>query len=98
MNWYLAKLEMASWAASAWQADTIFGHLCWGMRYLYGEEKLQDFLEWYENGMPPILLSNGFPGELMPAPLLPPESVAGAKTLKDQREEFNHRKNAKKVR
>jgi hypothetical protein len=31
------------------------------MRYIQGEDKLMDFLRFYEDGTPPLLVSNGFP-------------------------------------
>ena len=53
------------------QADTIFGHICWGMRYLKGEECLKDFLNQYEDDVP-LLISDAFPEGYLPRPLLPP--------------------------
>lgn len=61
------------------QADTLFGHLCWALRYLEGEDRLRNFLAAYQNS-PPLILSDGFPvapyphaGErsYLPAPRLP---------------------------
>lgn len=98
MNWYKATLQMQSWTASAWQADTIFGHLCWGMRYLYGEEGLKDFLEWYREGIPPILVSNGFPGNLLPRPFIPPRSESRTLSLHDQKEAFDRGKTLKQIK
>ena len=97
MKWYQATLEMQSWTASAWQADTIFGHLCWGMRYLHGEGELASFLAAYQDGSPPLLVSNGFPGSLLPKPVLPPTPIDSTMSLKDQREESARHKDSKKV-
>lgn len=66
-------------------SDTLWGAICWGMRMLYGERQLRDFLESYETGQPvgdakPIYISSAFPyiekdGEpeqhYLPRPLLP---------------------------
>lgn len=49
------------------QADTIFGHLCWLVRWTEGEDDLKDFLASFESA-PPFILSDGFPGDLLPAP------------------------------
>lgn len=102
MNWFKAKLRLKSWVASAWQADTIFGHLCWGMRYLHGEAALKDFLELYDEGKPPLLLSNGFPGELLPNPLVPPRSIETAlsleQELEEQKKSFRQNKRAKSIK
>ncbi|MFQ6063347.1 MAG: RAMP superfamily CRISPR-associated protein [Methanosarcinales archaeon] len=50
------------------QSDTIFGHLCWAIRYLHGEDELLEFLGKYKKE-PPILVSNGFASGRMPRPI-----------------------------
>ncbi|MFQ6071958.1 MAG: hypothetical protein ACE5KT_04555 [Methanosarcinales archaeon] len=50
------------------QSDTIFGHLCWAIRYLHGEDELLEFLGKYKKE-PPILVSNGFDSGRMPRPI-----------------------------
>lgn len=90
MQLYKVRLKAKSWLSSQWQADTIWGHLCWGLKYLYGEQKLSDFIQAYITSQPPLLLSNGFPDDLLPRPTLPyPPSK--------EREEFKRQKDAKKV-
>ena len=95
MKWFRAKFKLKGWVASAWQSDTLFGHLCWGMRYLHGEEELKDFLRLYDDGTPPLLVSNGFPGELLPNPIMPPLSIERTLPLAEQREHFRHYKQAR---
>lgn len=97
MKWYSIKLKLKSWVASAWQSDTIFGHLCWGMRYLHGEEQLRSFLELYSAGAPPLLVSNGYPGEFMPRPRAAPPRIDVDQPLKDQRQQFQQYKSAREV-
>lgn len=53
------------------QADTVFGSVCWAIRYLEGEEKLRTFLKEYETS-PPLIVSNGFPTGFFPKPLNQP--------------------------
>lgn len=53
------------------QADTIFGSICWAIRYLEGEEKLKEFLDEYET-FPPLIVSNGFPTGFFPKPVTQP--------------------------
>jgi CRISPR-associated protein Csm4 len=96
--WYRVKFRMKSWTASAWQADTVFGHLCWGLRYLEGEQKLKDFLHQYETGQPPILVSNGFPCDFLPSPLLPVTSMDASLPLEEQRRLYEEMKVRKKAR
>jgi len=92
LKWFRVKFKLKGWGASAWQSDTIFGHLCWGMRYAQGEDKLRDFLRLYEDGTPPLLVSNGFPEELLPNPITPPPMLGKTLSLAEQREEFRRYK------
>jgi CRISPR-associated protein Csm4 len=95
--WYRIKFKMKSWTASSWQADTIFGHLCWGLRYLFGIPELERFLNGYDRGDPPLLLSNGFAGDFLPAPLLPSPSVDPALPLDEQKNEYEKLKTHKNI-
>jgi CRISPR-associated protein Csm4 len=60
---------MKSASASLWQADTIFGHLCWSLLRRKGEDALKEFLEQYRNQNPVILVSDGFPSDFIVRPL-----------------------------
>jgi CRISPR-associated protein Csm4 len=95
MLWYKVTLGTESWLASAWQADTIWGHLCWGIKYNYGEDALTDFIGAYVKGIPPLLLSDGFPGDFLPRPLTPEPESEERQSLGDQRQQFRHRKELK---
>jgi CRISPR-associated protein Csm4 len=55
------------------QSDTIFGHLLWALRYLEGEDALQDFLARYRFDQVPLLVSAGFPEGTLPVPVVEPE-------------------------
>jgi CRISPR-associated protein Csm4 len=61
-----------------WQADTLFGHLCWALRWRKGPDAVTAFLDRYEASDPPILLSNGFPGDWLPKPVFPSSLVSAA--------------------
>ncbi|MDI6828563.1 MAG: hypothetical protein QME62_08785, partial [Armatimonadota bacterium] len=59
------------------QADTIFGHLCWAAAFLEGSEELEKLLDEY-NSSTPMLVSDGFPssrelGNYLPRPMLAPK-------------------------
>jgi len=82
MKTYRVRLGLDSASLSAWQSDTIFGHLCWTVRYEEGEEALGEFLAPFLAGEPPLVLSNGFPGDLLPRPVLPPQLPPGLETPK----------------
>jgi CRISPR-associated protein Csm4 len=69
MNIYKISLKIFSGILTPFQADTIFGHLCWALFHREGEKSLQEFLEPFKQGNPPFILSDGFPDEMLPKPL-----------------------------
>lgn len=53
-------------------SDTLFGHVCWALRYLNGREALRSFLKAFDApGDYPFLISNGFPTGYLPKPAYP---------------------------
>jgi CRISPR-associated protein Csm4 len=55
------------------QSDTIFGHLCWAVNYLWAEKdknKLTDFLNALKK-TPCLILSSAFPAGSLPKPVIP---------------------------
>lgn len=78
METYCLTVEIKSSCLTPFHNDTMFGQLCWGIKYGYGETALLKFLEEY-NDEPPLILSSGFPAGYMPMPVLKPVlSQAGA--------------------
>ena len=67
------------------QSDTIFGHFAWGVRFLYGEERLKELLEDFEKN-PFIIFSDGFLKGFLAKPLLKyipkDEEIKNAKKVK----------------
>ncbi len=53
-------------------ADTIFGHVVWGIARREGSEAASRFLSMYDEGDPPMVLSSAFPADHVPMPLLSP--------------------------
>jgi len=53
------------------QSDTIFGHFAWGVRFIFGEERLVELLEGFET-TPFIIFSDGFEKGKLPKPFLKP--------------------------
>jgi CRISPR-associated protein Csm4 len=99
METYRVRLCLHSAVLSPWQADTLFGHLCWTKRYREGEDALADFLEPFKSGDPPFLLSNGFPGCLLPRPMPWPGDAPPAGTpVAEQREQMRGAKGQRRVR
>ncbi len=62
------------------QSDTLFGHLCWAIRYAEGEDALRGFLAEFADS-PPVLLSAAFPQGMLPVPVLPPLTRAQVKQI-----------------
>lgn len=77
-----------------WQADTMFGHLCWEVAYSEGEAALKKFLEPFVEGEPPFILSDGFPDNLLPLPLSATIAATG-RAEAPTRESFDRAKKLK---
>ena len=66
---YQISLQPKTTLITPLQSDTIFGHIAWAIRYIYGEEKLIKFLnEFKDNSDAPLLVSDGFPSGYLPKP------------------------------
>lgn len=68
MKTYRLKIKPQGSFLTLWQADTIFGSLCWIMAWREGEDALRAFLDEYKNRNPAFVLSDGMPGDFLPAP------------------------------
>jgi CRISPR-associated protein Csm4 len=71
MNTFRLTFQIDSALGTPVMGDTLFGHICWGIRWWEGETALQDFLESYRT-RPPLVISNAFPAGMLPMPLLEP--------------------------
>lgn len=72
---YTITVKIESPYITSFQSDTLFGHICWAIRFLKWEKenKLDDFLSQYDNqNYPPLLISNGFPKNYLPKPIIEP--------------------------
>lgn len=73
-NYYNLKIKITlkSSVITPFHSDTIFGHICWGYRYQFGErEFLDNFIPAFNTETPSIILSNAFPESYLPMPILP---------------------------
>ncbi len=70
MKLYRIKIYLRSSYITPWQSDTLMGSLCWVMRQLHGESELRCFIEQCLKGEYPFVVSDGFPGDLLPRPLV----------------------------
>ena len=65
---YRLTVNLKSPMGTPWQADTIIGHLAWMTWFKEGEKGIKEFLSPFLEGNPPFILSDGFPGDLLPRP------------------------------
>lgn len=72
MQNYKINIKLKSSIITPFHSDTLWGHICWALRYTHGEKELLDFLGRYNNGEPPFLISNAFPKGYLPFPVLEP--------------------------
>lgn len=70
MQDYMIKLKLCSPLITPLDADTIFGHLCWAIRYIKGNNFIENFLNSFEKS-PIFLVSDGFLSDTLPKPILP---------------------------
>lgn len=68
MKTYRLTIKPHSSFLTPWQADTIFGSLCWIIAWRDGDDALKQVLKEYKNNNPVCVLSDGMPGDFLPAP------------------------------
>ncbi|MEW6616520.1 MAG: type III-A CRISPR-associated RAMP protein Csm4 [Thermodesulfobacteriota bacterium] len=61
MKTYNLKLTPLTSFQSIPSSDTLFGAICWGIKRLYGEEKLLEILQGFSTNKPKFVLSSSFP-------------------------------------
>ncbi len=71
MNTFRLTLHIESALGTPLHGDTLFGHVCWGIRWWEGEQALVQFLDAYREA-PPLVISNAFPAGMLPMPMLDP--------------------------
>lgn len=72
MQNYKITIKLKSSVITPFHSDTLWGHICWALRYTQGEKELLDFIECYYSGEPPFVISNAFPKGYLPFPVLEP--------------------------
>lgn len=65
-------------------SDTLFGHICWALRYLKGEDELLRFLNGFTSDTALLVLSSGFSKDYLPMPILRPLSIDEEEALQKQ--------------
>ncbi len=72
MRTYLIELLVPSGFVTPWQADTLFGHLCWAAERHDGFKNFKGaagLIELFRGNNLPFILSDGYPAGLLPAPI-----------------------------
>jgi len=75
MNTYKLTLTLRGPLGTPLSADTLWGHLCWGLVYHQGPSALEEFLAATRSPPadgPPLILSDPMPAGFVPRPILPP--------------------------
>ncbi|MFQ3666743.1 MAG: hypothetical protein SNJ79_12080, partial [Sphingomonadaceae bacterium] len=85
MQPFLASLVIESAFATPLRGDTLFGQLCWMIRWRQGEGRLGDLLQGYTEGRPFVAISDAFPAGLVPRPVLPPLAATDPRRRKEER-------------
>ncbi len=70
MKLYKTTITPTSNFLTTLKGDTLFGHICWAIKFAYGEKRLQDLLEVYETA-PFLVVSDAFPNGYLPKPTMP---------------------------
>ncbi len=70
MKLYRATIKSNSNFATTLKGDTIFGHICWSIHHIFGEQRLKELLKEYEK-KPFLVVSDGFVSGYLPKPKLP---------------------------
>lgn len=71
MQLYRLKLRPVAPWATPWQSDTLAGLLCWACARTGGEAALRvEILDPARADQPPFVLSDAFPGDLLPVPVV----------------------------
>lgn len=75
MTLFKTNITAKSNFATPLQGDTLFGQICWMIRYKEGEEKLEELLEGYDQ-KPFLVVSDAFAKGYLPKPSLPSNLLA----------------------
>jgi CRISPR-associated protein Csm4 len=93
---YQIKIVPTSTWLTPFHADTLFGHIAWFIRYYQDKDALKTFLDPFRNDKPSWLISDAFPGDLLPFPLVSPSAMA--KFMEPRKKEYASLKDFKKLK
>nr|WP_314180525.1 RAMP superfamily CRISPR-associated protein [uncultured Campylobacter sp.] len=70
MTLYKTTITPKSNFTTPLKGDTLFGQICWAIRYALGEDRLNELLSDYDKG-PFLIVSDGFASGYLPKPSMP---------------------------
>lgn len=73
MKAYRYRLSLKSPLGTPLRSDTLTGQLLWAAAMYEGDSAVTELIEQFENGTPPFIVSSGFPYNMLPMPVLPPQ-------------------------
>lgn len=103
---YIAYLYPHSTFRGELRSDTLWGIICWGIRFLYGKEELKSLLAEYEGDKFPFVISSAFPfyeeekGKqklFFPRPYLPQRELLKKEERGEGIKGLSERKKSKKI-
>lgn len=94
MRPFRITLTLRSALGTPLAADTLWGHIAWGIRYRQGNATLEEWLARYDQDDPPLVLGDPFPTGLFPRPVLP--QGPRPKDRPDREQVAKFKKNAKR--
>ncbi|RMH24121.1 MAG: hypothetical protein D6692_14005 [Planctomycetota bacterium] len=71
MGIHRVQLRIRSRLVTPLRAETLWGHIAWSIRWHEGEDALGAWLDRYDRGEPPLVLSDPMPSGWLPAPRIP---------------------------
>ena len=84
MSVYRLRLQFVSPPGTRPAADTLFGHICWGLVYEQGPDVLGEFLKFMDGPDPPLVITGPMPADHWPMPPLPAPSPKAYEQLIDE--------------
>lgn len=93
MKTYCFTLKIESAFGTPLVGDTLFGQLCWAIAHQYGENRLNQLLDGYQEQQPFAVVSDAFPHSYLPLPTLPSsfwEKEEGADRKKLKKKQWVH--------
>ncbi|MDY0365874.1 MAG: hypothetical protein RBQ81_08450 [Arcobacteraceae bacterium] len=81
MKLYSTTITPISSFITTLKGDTLFGQLCWAIRYTFGNNRLETLLKNYETN-PFLVVSDGFASRYLPKPTMPSNLLGEDSDLK----------------